>query len=135
MKIYFYLLAVLFASSTATRLLSLAMESDPLFSLKIIADVVLFAVCLLACHGLAFRRRYFSPAFWAWPGHLTLIMGGGHILLILSRLEETASPFWPIDLGMAAVIYGLFAIPAVLYANELKIDPELKSQVEPSSKT
>lgn len=126
MKTYFFLLAVLFLSTTFTRLLSLAMESDPLFVLKILADIVLFAFCLLACHGLAFSRRYFSPAFWAWPGRLTLFMGGIHALTILTRLDATTSPFWPIDLGMSVVIYGLFAVPAILYANELKINPELK---------
>ena len=128
MKIYFFLLAVLFLSTAATRLLLLAVSSDPMLWLKVLADVVLFALCLLACYGLAYGRRFFSLSFWAWPGRLTLILGGLHALLILSSLDESASPFWPIDLGMALVIYGLFAVPAILYANELKTGRE-KAQV------
>ncbi|TVQ99113.1 MAG: hypothetical protein EA399_08580 [Desulfovibrionales bacterium] len=120
MKVYFVLLAILFLSTTATRLLQLTITTDPALSVKILADIVLFALCLLACHGLAFGRRYFSLSFWAWPGRLTLILGGIHVLLTLTTLDESASPFWPIDLGMAAIIYGLFATPAILYANELK---------------
>lgn len=120
MKIYFFLLAILFLSTTATRLLLLAISAEPALAMKILADIVFFALCLLACHGLAFGRRYFSPAFWVWPGRLTLVLGGTHVLIALSTLDESASPFWPIDLGMAVVIYGLFAVPAILYANELK---------------
>lgn len=120
MKIYFFLLAILFFSTTVTRLLLLTIASEPALAVKILADIAFFALCLLACHGLAFGRRYFSASFWAWPGRLTLILGGVHVLLALSTLDESASPFWPIDLGMAVVIYGLFAIPAILYANELK---------------
>ncbi|WP_045218451.1 hypothetical protein [Desulfonatronum thioautotrophicum] len=122
MKVYFVLLAILFLSTTVTRLLLLTVTIDPALSVKILADITLFALCLLACHGLAFGRRYFSVSFWAWPGRLTLILGGIHVLLVLTTLDESASPFWPIDLGMAAIIYGLFAIPAILYANELKAD-------------
>ncbi|SDB13885.1 hypothetical protein SAMN05660653_00688 [Desulfonatronum thiosulfatophilum] len=128
MKIYFFLLSVLFVSATITRLLSLTVETDPLLSLKILADIALFAVCLVACHGLAFRRRYLTMAFWAWPGRLTLVMAGVHVMATLFRLDETTSPFWPIDLGMAVVIYGLFAVPAILYAEALKNDPELKQK-------
>jgi len=120
MKVYFFLLALLFLSTTATRLLLLAVSAEPALTIKILADIAFFALCLLACHGLAFGRRYFSPAFWTWPGRLTLILGGAHILLVLTTLDESASPFWPIDLGMAVVIYGLFAVPAILYASELK---------------
>ncbi|GAB6060305.1 hypothetical protein [Desulfonatronum parangueonense] len=126
MKIYFFLLSVLFVSATITRLLSLAVESDPLLSLKVLVDIALFAVCLVACHGLAFKRRYLSLTFWAWPGRLTLVMGGIHVMATLFRLDKTTSPFWPIDLGMAVIIYGLFAVPAILYAEALKNDPELK---------
>ena len=123
MKTYFVLLAVLFLSSTLTRALQLLTVTESLFAFKILADIALFALCLLGCYGLAFGRRFFSVAFWAWPGRLTLILGGAHVLLVLSSLDESASPFWPIDLGMAVLIYILFAIPAILYANERKSVP------------
>jgi hypothetical protein len=126
MKIYCLLLAVLFLSSTITRLLQLTVETDLLLSIKLLLDIVLFALCLLACFGLAFGRHFFSLAFWAWPGRLTLLMGGVHVMLTLSRLNEHASPYWPIDLGMACLIYGLFAIPAILYANEMKTPASAK---------
>ena len=128
MKTYFFLLAALFASTTITRLLSLAVETDPLLSLKILVDIGLFTACLVACHGLAFGRRYLSLNFWAWPGRLTLILGAIHVMSTLVRLDQTTSPFWPIDLGMAIVIYGLFAVPAILYAEALKNDPELSKR-------
>jgi hypothetical protein len=120
MKAYFVLLTVLFLSSTVTRGLQLLTVTDTLFAFKVLMDIVLFALCLLGCYGLAFGRRIFSTAFWAWPGRLTLILAGGHVLLVLSSLREDASPFWPIDLGMAVLIYVLFSIPAILYANERK---------------
>jgi len=122
MKMYCILLAVLFLSATVTRILGLAVGDDPFLILKTLADIVLFGVCLTACYGLAFQRHIFTPAFWYWPGRLTLALGGGHILLTLSTINEASSPFWPIDLGMGAIIYGLFAIPAIIYANELKSD-------------
>lgn len=120
MKTYFVLLAVLFVSSMFTRGLQLLTVTDTLFAFKAMADVVLFALCLLGCYGLAFGKTFFSTAFWAWPGRLTLILAGGHVLLVLMSLSEDASPFWPIDLGMHLLIYILFAIPAILYANERK---------------
>ncbi|HDQ41729.1 MAG TPA: hypothetical protein ENN39_11980 [Desulfonatronum sp.] len=120
MKTYFLLLAILFLSSTVTRGVQLLSTTDPLFAFKLVMDIVLFALCLLGCFGLAFGRRFFTAAFWSWAGRLTLILGGGHVLLVLSTLREDASPFWPLDLGMAVLIYVLFAIPAILYGNEWK---------------
>ena len=124
MKTYFVLLAVLFLSSSVTRGMQLLTVTEPVFFLKLLADIVLFALCLLACYGLAFHRRYLSANFWAWPGRLTLILAGGHVLLFLWSLGEGASHFWPLDLGMAVLIYVLFAIPAILYANEWKTAQE-----------
>ncbi len=118
------MLTILFLSSTGTRGLQLLTVTDTLFAIKVLMDIMLFALCLLGCYGLAFGRRFFPTAFWAWPGRLTLILAGGHVLLVLSSLREDASPYWPIDLGMAVLIYVLFAIPAILYANERKTAPE-----------
>lgn len=89
MKIYFFLLAILFLSTTVTRLLLLAISGEPALTVKILADIAFFAICLLACHGLAFGRRYFTASFWVWPGRLTLILGGVHVLLALSTLDES----------------------------------------------
>lgn len=121
MKIYCLLLAVLFLSTTLTKILQLLVATDSLFAFKTLADIFLFSLCLLACCGMAFNRRYFSPAFWAWPGRLTLVLAGVHALLVLSSPREGGASFWPVDLGMNLLIYVLFAIPAILYANERKI--------------
>ncbi len=122
MKLYCLLLATLFLSSVVTRVLQLLIVTDSLFAIKVLADIVLFALCLLACYSLAFNRRFFAPAFWAWPGRLTLILAGFHALLVLTSLQEGATSFWPVDLGMNMLIYVLFAVPAILYANQRKID-------------
>lgn len=68
MKTYFVLLAVLFLSTAATRLLQLLTVTDSLAAFKVLADIGLFALCLLGCYGLAFGKSFFSAAFWAWPG-------------------------------------------------------------------
>lgn len=125
MKTYFVLLAVLFLSSTVTRALQLLTVTDSLFAFKILADIALFALCLLGCYGITHGRRFFSVAFWAWPRRLILVLAGVHVLLVLSSLDKSASPFWPIDLGMAVLISTLFAIPAMLYARERKSAPAL----------
>lgn len=120
MKTYFVLLSFLFLSTTVTRGLLLFTVTDSLTAIKILADITLFAMCLLGCYGLAFGRRYFSAAFWEWPGRLTLVLASAHVLLKLLSLDENASPFWLLDLGMAVLIYVLFATPAILYSNDWK---------------
>lgn len=95
MKTYFVLLAVLFLSTAATRLLQLLTVTDSLAAFKVLADIGLFALCLLGCYGLAFGKSFFSAAFWAWPGRMTLVLSGVHVLLVLSALSRNASPFWP----------------------------------------
>lgn len=122
MKLYCLLLAILFLSSVVTRVLQLLIVTDSLFAFKVLADIVLFALCLSACFGLAFNRRFLAPAFWAWPGRLTLVLAGFHVLQVLTSLPKDAASFRPVDLAMNILIYVLFAIPAILYANERKTD-------------
>jgi hypothetical protein len=123
-KGYFYLLAVLFGATALVRALSLAVAFDAVRLMRDMAELGLFGLCLAACHGLSFGRRYSTSQAWRLIGHLTLVVGG---LTVFFRYRGAGDGMPPTDLyslGLAFLPYVLFAIPTILYAHSLQHPPK-----------
>lgn len=117
MKPYFFLLAILFASTlykTATHVLA---GLPPMVLGLELLMLPLFALCLLAAYARAFERRFFSAGVWRliWMGTLGL----GVVRIGVMGLGYSGAPINQLELFMIGVIHGLFAVPAIHYERQM----------------
>ncbi|MBN2140747.1 MAG: hypothetical protein PHV85_09890 [Desulfovibrionaceae bacterium] len=128
MKVYFVLLAFLFLSTLlpSGAVLAHAFSVHYLKVAKSVGDVVLFALCLVGCFGLAFDRRIFSAGVWGAVKNATLILGAFTVMLLgYGEIFGVPTPQGRPSLmrmGLIFLPYVLFAAPAVLYERRLRRD-------------
>ncbi|SKA84317.1 hypothetical protein SAMN02745704_01748 [Paucidesulfovibrio gracilis DSM 16080] len=122
MKTYFVLLCVLFFSSGLLRIWNIIQGVPALLAVSHASDLILFALCLRVCFGVAWNRRYFHPP------QVRLIYWGTMLLGIVSTTlrglgPRAGLPFEPAslpDLLLWLLTFILFAAPAVLLDHSLR---------------
>jgi hypothetical protein len=124
MKGYFYLLFVLYLATVMRNGLALAYPSHPLVSLRDVAAIVLFGLCVLGCHSMAFARTRFNPPAWRLVYTATLALGV--FSLLLHTFGERMGVTWQggkphfLSMVMDFLNYLLFAVPVILLENRMK---------------
>ncbi len=122
MKGYAILLGVLFVSSLATRLMTVSVSHEPLARALAGADIVAFGLCLVAAVEMAFHRRWLTSRFgaqgWRLVSRGALVLGA--FAVASSAMSRPMSAPGLLQLGLMLVPYVVFAIPVILFENELK---------------
>ena len=138
MKPYFILLAVLFTSNTLLRVWQLWLGVPPEVAVSYLADVACFALCLWAAFALAFDRQPLTRPQARLIYYATMVAGIVSVLLRVWGPQlgvPAVGGVGLVDVGLWALSYVLFAIPAVLYDNWLKTGVKPGTRPGSGSKT
>lgn len=121
MKGFAYLLGLLFATNTFTRVIGILHGVPALVAVLFVADVIAFAVCLTANWGIAHGREWFSVPKLKLLYFLTIGLG---ILSVVVRgwgevfgIPSVGGSI--LDLGLWFLSYLLFAAPLAVHADRL----------------
>lgn len=123
MKPYFFLLAVLFVSNLFLRAWQVVVGIPLPLAVSYVADLVCFGLCLWTAWALAYLRKPLTRPQARLIYYATMAAG---IVSVLLRLygDRVGVPAVGgrnlIDVGLWALSYVLFAVPAVLYDTWLK---------------
>ena len=127
MKGYFYMLAVLFVAHVAMSVFLVIFVPHPMYLLKTVVDVVLFALALLGCYGLTHHKAIWTSFTWRVIFQAILVIGaffvlanvaGGKMGIDFPTPPVTRMPIlYPFMLGL---VYVLFAWPVILYEYALR---------------
>lgn len=116
MKPYFFLLVIMYAATLVKAGLALAFFPSAEGALKLLADMVLLALCVYGCFALAYGRKIFTPQAWRLVHQATIALG----LFTVFLINRAAPDGGVLRLVLTFITYLVFAIPAILYERELK---------------
>ena len=124
MKVYFYMATILYLGMIFRDGRELAVIPKPVLweYAKVAGDVLILGACVLACYGLAFKKKYLDVAKWRMMYPLTILLGlfTGALLAMPEKFGILyREPSGLLDIAMRFLPYILFAVPVILYQHEL----------------
>ncbi len=123
MKGYVILLGVLYLATIARSVMALMGPPIGLVPYKAVIDIALFGLCLWGGYCFISGKTCLDADKWKLVSRVTLAVGGMLTIgLVWGTSLGLATPYPSPSLLQAAMLllpYVLFAIPMILYANEL----------------
>ena len=124
MKGYCILLAVLYVIHVVMGVFEVVVAPHDMRVLKLVIDAVVFALCLVGCFGLAYRKALWSPLTWRVIYQATLVMGC--FFFFAQGFGDSVGIDHPdkdaglLNLMMNLLNYLLFAVPVIVYEHALR---------------